>query len=118
MRIASVLLAVCAASSGPLRAHEGGHDVRGTVSSVDSKQLTVKTGHGEEKFVLGPETEFVKDGAPASAGDLKRDDRAVVHSKKKGGHLEAVKVEFKRAASAKTGTPKGANPNAAGSPKP
>ncbi|MFL5294168.1 MAG: hypothetical protein ACJ79U_21825 [Myxococcales bacterium] len=118
MRIASVLLALCAAASGPLRAHEGGHDVRGTVSSVDSKELTVKTSHGEEKFVLGPDTEFVKDGAPATAGDLKRDDRAVVHSKKKGGHLEAVKVEFKRGSSAKTGTPKGANPNPGGSPKP
>jgi hypothetical protein len=130
MRIASVLLAVCAAAVGPLRAHEGGHDVRGTVGSVDSQELTVKTSHGEEKFVLTPDTEFVKDGAPASAGDLKPDDRAVVHSKKKGGHLEAVKVEFKSgtgAASgkteasgkaAKTGTPKGANSNPGGTPKP
>ena len=97
MRIASVLLAVCAAAAGPLRAHEGGHDVRGTVSSVDSKELTVKTSHGKEKFVLTSDTEFVKDGAPASAGDLKADDRAVVHSRKKAGHLEAVKVEFKSA---------------------
>lgn len=110
MRFASVLVAVCAAFAGPLGAHEGGHDVRGTVSSVDSKELTVKTSHGQEKFVLTPDTEFVKDGAPASAGDLKADDRAVVHSKKRGGHLEAVKVEFKS-------NPKGANPNPGGARK-
>jgi Domain of unknown function (DUF5666) len=115
MRTASVLLAVCAAASGPLRAHEGGHDVRGTVSSVDSKELTVKTSHGEEKFVLTPDTEFVRSGAPASAADLKPDDRAVVHSKKRGGHLEAVKVEFK--GGGKPSTPKRANSNPGGTPK-
>jgi hypothetical protein len=101
MRSAFILLALCAAGASPLRAHEGGHDVRGTVTSVGSEELTVKTSHGEEKFVLTPETEFVKDGAPATAKDLEPADRAVVHSKKKAGHLEAVKVEFRRSATAK-----------------
>src|SRR5207248_9951456 len=95
---ASILLALCAAVASPLRAHEGGHDVRGTVTSVGSEELTIKTSHGEEKFALTSETEFVKDGAPATARDLKPADRAVVHSKKKAGRLEAVKVEFRRGA--------------------
>jgi hypothetical protein len=46
-----------------LAAHEGGHDSRGVVVSIAEKELTVKTSHGEEKFVLTPETKFVKDGA-------------------------------------------------------
>jgi hypothetical protein len=96
MRTASLLLALGLCAAHPLAAHEGGHDVRGTVSSVGPGELTVKTSHGEEKFALTPETEFVQDGAPASAGDLKPADRAVVHSRKKGGRLEAVKVEFKK----------------------
>jgi len=97
----SLLLALCAFGAGPLFAHEGGHDVRGTVVSVGSDELTVKTGHGEEKFALTSETEFVKDGAPASAKDLRPADRAVVHSKKKSGRMEAVKVEFRPSATAR-----------------
>jgi Domain of unknown function (DUF5666) len=121
MRIASILLVV-AALAGPLRAHEGGHDVRGTVSAVGSGELTVKTSHGEQKFVLTPETEFVKDGSPASAEDLKPADRAVVHSKKRNGRFEAVKVQFRHGSagseSAKTEkttktNPKSANPDPA-----
>jgi hypothetical protein len=75
-------------------AHEGGHDVRGVVVSVSREDLMVKTSHGSEKFVLTAETEFVKDGAPATAADLKAFDRVVVHAKKKGGRMEAMKVDF------------------------
>jgi len=75
-------------------AHEGGHEVRGVVVSVSGEDLTVKTSHGSEKFVLTPETQFVKNGAPATAEDLKTSGRVVVHAKKKSGRMEAVKVEF------------------------
>jgi hypothetical protein len=37
----------------------------------------------------------VKDGAPATAQDVKALDRVVVHAKKNAGRLEAVKVQFK-----------------------
>jgi len=93
----STLLAFAFASSAiPLAAgaHEGGHDVRGVVVSVSSEDLTVKTSHGAEKFVLTPGTEFVKGGAPATAEDVKASGRVVVHAKKKSGRMEAVKVEF------------------------
>ena len=77
----------------PASAHQGGHDVRGVVSAVSAQQLTVKTGKGSESFVLTPQTEFVKDGAPASAQDVHESDRVVVHARKKGGRMEAIKVE-------------------------
>ena len=96
MKIASMLLAL-ALCSAPVAAHEGGHDVRGVVTSVGPQELTVKTSHSEETFVLTPETQFVKDGSPATAQDLKASNRVVVHAKKKVGRLEAVKVQFKSA---------------------
>jgi hypothetical protein len=100
----STLLAFAFASWGiPLAAgaHEGGHDVRGVLVSVSREDLTVKTSHGSEKFVLTPQTEFVKNGAPATSEELKVSDRVVVHAKKKGGRIEAVKVEFAAAADPK-----------------
>jgi hypothetical protein len=46
------------------------------------------------QFTLTPATELVKDGAPATAEDLKPSTRVVVHAKKKDGRMEAVKVQF------------------------
>ena len=102
MKIPSILLAFVF-SSAPLAAHEGGYDARGVVTSVGPQELTIKTKRGEEKFVLTPETQFVKDGSPATAGDLKSSDRAVVHAKKRGERLEAFKVQFKSAGRPKKG---------------
>jgi len=93
MKLASMLFAFALCS--PVAAHEGGHDARGVVTSVGSQELTIKTKHGEETFLLTPETHFVKDGSPATAQDLKASDRVVVHAKKNAGRLEAMKVQFK-----------------------
>jgi hypothetical protein len=95
MNVASILLvsALCAA---PVFAHEGGYDARGVVTSVVPQELIIRTSHGEEKFLLTPDTQFVKDGSPAAVQDLKPSDRVVVHAKKKGGRLEAFKVQFSR----------------------
>jgi len=95
MNIRTILLASALFSTAAL-AHEGGHDVRGIVTAVTAQELTVKTNHGEEKFVLTPSTEFVKDGSPATAQDLETSDRVVVHAKKKTGGFEAFKVQFTR----------------------
>jgi hypothetical protein len=100
MKVASILLAFALCST-PAAAHEGGHDARGVVTSVGPQELSIKTNHGEETFVLTPETQFVKDGSPATAQDLKASKRVVVHAKKKLGRLEAVKVQFKSAESPK-----------------
>jgi hypothetical protein len=96
MKTASIVLALALAAL-PVVAHEGGHDVRGVAISVGSQELTVKTSRGEEKFVLTPETQFVNNGSPATVQDLKASDRVVVHAKKSGGPMEAVKVEFRSA---------------------
>jgi len=100
MKVASMLVAL-ALCSAPVADHEGGHDVRGVVTSVGPQELTVKTSHREETFVLTPETQFVKDGSPATPQDLKASDRVVVHAKKNAGRLEAFKVQFRSPASPK-----------------
>ena len=100
MKTSSILIAF-ALCSVPAFAHEGGHDARGVVTSVDAHELTLKTAQGEEKFILTPETQFVKDGSPATLQDLKASDRVVVHAKKKAGGFEAFKVQFRSAATPK-----------------
>jgi hypothetical protein len=93
MKTRSILLASALFSTAVL-AHEGGHDVRGIVTQISAHELTVMTNHGAEKFVLTPDTVFVKNGSPAAAKDIQPADRAVVHAKKKGGAFEAFKVQF------------------------
>lgn len=79
------------------QAHQGGHDARGFVSAVSAQELAIKTKHGEEKFVLTPQTEFVRDGSPATLQDLAPSDRVVVHAKKNGTRMEAIEVQFSSA---------------------
>ena len=102
MKLGSMLLAfvLCTFPFGA-GAHEGGHDARGEVTSVGADELTIRTKQGEEKFALGKATEFVKDGAPATAQDLNVGSRAVVHAKRKNGRMEAFKVQFASAAAPK-----------------
>jgi Domain of unknown function (DUF5666) len=97
------LLFAFALSTAPLAApaHEGGHDARGVITSAGAEELTLRTKQGEEKFAVGKETEFVKDGAPATAQELSVGNRAVVHAKHRNGRMEAIKVEFATAAAPK-----------------
>ncbi len=66
-----------------------------------SDELTIRTKQGEEKFAIGKETEFVKDGDPSTAQELNVGSRAVVHAKNKNGRMEAFKVQFASAAAPK-----------------
>jgi hypothetical protein len=91
---ARILISLLSALALPTAAHEGGHDVRGVVTSISATELTVKTSKGSERFVVTPRTEFVKDGSPSAAQDLHESDRVVVHAKKKNGQMEAIEVQF------------------------
>jgi len=82
-----------------IRAHEGGAHASGVVSAVGDDELTITTHDGDKKtFVLTKDTTFVRDGAPASKGDLKVGARAVVHARQVGARLEATSVRFASAA--------------------
>jgi hypothetical protein len=92
LTVASAFFALAIALAGS--AHKGGHDVRGVVKGVSAQELTVETSKGVERFVLTPQTVFVRNGSPASAEDLKQSDRVVVHAKLNAGRLEAIEVQF------------------------
>ncbi|MCA1828974.1 MAG: DUF5666 domain-containing protein [Myxococcales bacterium] len=91
---ARTIISLLSALALPAAAHEGGHDVRGIVTSVSGQELTVNTKKGAERFVVTPQTEFVKNGSRSAARELHESDRVVVHAKKKNGQMEAIKVQF------------------------
>jgi hypothetical protein len=88
-----VIISLLSVLALPAAAHEGGHDVRGVVTSVSAQELTVRTKTGSERFVVTPQTEFVKDGSPSTMQETHESDRVVVHAKKKNGQMEAIKVQ-------------------------
>jgi Domain of unknown function (DUF5666) len=89
----SFLVAVASASlAGPVLAHEGGVDAKGTVKAITADRIDVQTGHGEKSFALTPSTEFVKGRAPAKASDIRPGDRVVVHARMADGALKAILV--------------------------
>jgi hypothetical protein len=96
MKVVSLLLAIALwTPSLAASAHEGGHDERGIITSVSADELTIRNQEGEKKkFTLRKETEYLKDGAPATAQDLSVGSRAVVHAKDNNGRMEAFKVQF------------------------
>src|SRR5882724_7160716 len=102
MKLVSLLLAIALwTSSLAASAHEGGHDERGIITAVSADELTIRTEQGaKKKFALREETEFLKDGAPATVRDLTVGSRAVVHAKDNNGRIEAFKVQFASAAPA------------------
>ena len=66
-----------------LRGGFGGQDgeqrLTGTVTAVSGSRLTVRTSSGSATYQLVSQTQIVRDGAVASASDLKVGDRVLVH---------------------------------------
>ena len=81
-------------------AHGNGEHVKGTVRSVDGKELAVET--PEKKLVtiaLDERTQFERSGEPATQEQLEKGERVVVHAKKApDGTLTAEMVKFGRPA--------------------
>ena len=79
------------------RADNNVETVMGTVKAVSANSITLETTGKAPKSVtvtVLPSTRFVKDGADASAKDLKLEDRVLVSAKPKGDKFEAVRVVF------------------------
>jgi hypothetical protein len=66
-----------------LRGGFGGQDgeqrLTGTLTAVSGSKLTVKSSAGTATYQVVPQTQIVRDGALASASDLKVGDRVLVH---------------------------------------
>jgi hypothetical protein len=96
MRKTSTILAVAAALlAAPAAAHESAERAMGVVESVTPERLVVKAadGHGVA-FVITGETRFFKGEKPASAADVRAGQRAVVHGRKAGDEVHALRVKL------------------------
>src|SRR5713226_4332248 len=83
----------------PSLAHGGGAHLKGTVSAIAADQITVKDTDGRESQAkVTPETRFMRGKAVGKREDLHPGERVVVHTRKKGGGLEAVEVHYGTAA--------------------
>ncbi len=96
MRRSSKILALAVALAGaPAAAHEKGGRAIGVVESVTSERIAVKAADGHSVvFTLTRETQFSRGETPARADDVRVGERVVVHGKRTGERLEAVRVKL------------------------
>ena len=92
---ALMMVAFVGLAASPLLAHGGGAHLKGTISAIASDQVTVKDADGHESEArITPQTRFMRAKAVGKRDDLHQGDRVVVHTRKKGGALEAVEVHY------------------------
>jgi hypothetical protein len=97
LAVAAVVL-----TSVPVRAHDGMEDVTGTIQSVTTDSVSVKTTKGKTVAVkLDAKTEYTRGKAQAKQTDLKAGDRVVVHAKEMNKALTAHLVQLSTAKAAK-----------------
>ena len=102
MRLFAFALIALFSLSGLVLAHGGAEHVRGTVTQITDKAITVHTaGKPANTIALLADTTFTKSGAAATMKDLKVGDRVVVHVVMKGKDMTAKTVEFGAASPAK-----------------
>jgi hypothetical protein len=64
---------------GRFGAQDGEQRLTGTLTAVSASKITVRTTSGTASYQVVPQTEIVREGAVASAADLKVGDRVLVH---------------------------------------
>jgi hypothetical protein len=95
VRTLNVLAAVAALVAGPALAHEKGDRAMGVVESVTAGRIviTASDGHAVE-FRVSPDTRFFVGEKAVGAQDVRTGQRAVVHGKRIGETLTAVRVKL------------------------
>lgn len=79
----------------PARAHEQGGRAMGVVESVTAERIVVKASDGHSvAFTVTKDTRFFQGEKPARPEDVRVGQRAVVHGKRSGERLEAVRVKL------------------------
>jgi hypothetical protein len=79
----------------PALAHEGADRARGTVESVTAERIVIRAEDGHSvAFAVRPDTRFFRGDNPARRDDVQVGERAVVHGKKAGEEVHAVRVKL------------------------
>ncbi len=91
-----VLAVVAALVAGPAVAHEkGGDRAMGVVESVSADRIVIRASDGHEvAFTVDAGTRFYVGEKAAAPGDVRAGQRAVVHGKRSGQTLTAVRVKL------------------------
>jgi len=95
IRLMTVLVVAAAVVAGPAFAHEKGDRAIGVVESITADQIVIKASDGHVvPFALVPDTRFSVGDKTAGAQDVRAGQRAVVHGKRSGDKLIAVRVKL------------------------
>ena len=95
-RITLALIAFLS-TSGLALAHGGGEHMRGTVTQITDKAVTIQMADKAKMVMtiaLAPDTTFEKSGKAARATDLKIGDKVVIDYVEKGKDMTAKAVRF------------------------
>jgi hypothetical protein len=94
-RAISLAVLAAALALGPASAHEGADRAIGVVTSASAERLVVRASDGHEvAFEVAPETRFTRGDERTGPADVRVGERAVVHGKRAGGRLVAVRVRL------------------------
>lgn len=94
-------LLLASLATGVAGAHEKGDRAMGAVASLTAERIVIRAADGHTvEFVVTPETIFVRGDRPARREEIRIGERAVVHGKRQGSSLGAVRVKLGRAAPA------------------
>jgi len=98
MRQSTAMAALLLMAASPALAHQGGHhkSVKGTVQSVDERQVVVRTIEGKDQtIVLDRDTQCTDRKSATRCADVKEGDRVVVVTRSGGeGQTIADKITF------------------------
>jgi len=90
-----VLALVAVLIAAPAGAHEKGDRAMGVVESLTAERIVIKAGDGHSvAFTVGPDTQFLLGDRPVRPEDVRLGQRAVVHGRRKGEALQAVRVKL------------------------
>ena len=91
-QLLSVIALVLAVSVGAL-AHNGNEHVRGTVTDISARSVTVQLSDKKVKTLsITATTEFEKNGKPVHLADLKAGDRVVIDVPETGSNALLIKI--------------------------
>ena len=89
----AVLLAALAAA--PAAAHETGDRTMGVVMDVAPDRIVIRAADGHAvSYAVTPDTLVVRGDKPARLEDVRVGERAVVHGKRVGGTLRAIRLRL------------------------
>ena len=92
---AKLLLGSILLTALPARAHEPSERALGTVETIRSEALVIRTSDGHTvTFSVAPDTRFEREGKRVERTEVQPGERAVVQAKRAGDSMQATRVKL------------------------